>query len=933
MIWPPLFLTFLTLASAGPADDRAPDYATQVAPIFTKYCAGCHNDDDREGDFSLESYPALVRGTPKRSVLTPGHPDKSRIYGQLTGAAKPGMPPKGEPRPSPQDVAVIKRWIGAGARGPQSDPADRLALVVPRIPAYSKASPVTALDASTDGKWLARARYAALDLYRTSIDGKILDGPPARVLTGLPGKVTAVHFSADGSRLVTASGVAGLGGVAAIWNTADGSLIRRFEGHRDLLYDAELSPDGKILATCGYDRIIRLWNAGDGRSLRSLEGHNGAVYDVAFSPDGQFLVSASADDTCKVWRVKDGVRMDTLPQPLKEEYCCTFSPDGLTIVAAGADNTIRVWEFVSRDKPRINPMLLARYAHEGPVVRLAFIRDGSRLVTTAEDRTVRVWETTGYTELASWGPQSDMAMGLAISADGKTFLVGRMDGAMEQLALPALRDRSKPERAGTQKPSLLLNEAGKASRAVEREPNDELTQANELHAPVEVTGTIAGRPGRKADVDLFRFRARARDTWVVEVDAARTGSKLDSFIEVLDSEGRRIERVRLQAVRDSYFAFRGKDDTQVGDFRLFNWEEMHLGEYLYANGEVVKLWLYPRGPDSGFIVYPGQGVRWGYFDATPLSHALGEPCYVVQSHPPGTELIPNGLPFFSLYYENDDESHRELGKDSKLEFVAPADGPYLVKISDVRGFEGADFKYTLRIRPPRPDFEVALKRPKSPIAPGGAREFRVTAKRIDGFDEPIRVEVDRLPDGYSVTTPLVIEAGQIEAFGVVAATAEAKALKGEATNNIQVTASATIAGRVVSHAVGTLGSLKLADKPAPVLKILPADGGPRPTALGPGRTPEYEIHAGQTIMLKVKVQRNGHAGPVSLGNEGAGRNLPFGVIVDNLGLNGLLITEDQDERTFFVTADRSVPPQTRPFHLSTTAAGGQSSQPVILQVR
>ena len=152
---------------------------------------------------------------------------------------------------------------------------------------------------------------------------------------------------------------------------------------------------------------------------------------------------------------------------------------------------------------------------------------------------------------------------------------------------------------------------------------------------------------------------------MVEVDAARSRSKLDSFVEVLDAPGRRIERVLLQAVRDSYFTFRGKDDSTVDDFRLFNWEEMRLNEYLYANGEVVKFWLYPRGPDSGFLVYPGQGKRWGYFDTTPLAHALGEPCYVVQPHPPGTELIPNGLPVFPLYFENDDDAHRELGKDSR----------------------------------------------------------------------------------------------------------------------------------------------------------------------------------------------------------------------------------------------------------------------------
>ena len=69
------------------------------------------------------------------------------------------------------------------------------------------------------------------------------------------------------------------------------------------------------------------------------------------------------------------------------------------------------------------------------------------------------------------------------------------------------------------------------------------------------------------------------------------------------------------------------------------------------------------------------------------------------------------------------------------------------------------------------------------------------------------------------------------------------------------------------------------------------------------------------------------------GKEGAGRNLPFGVIVDNLGLNGLLVLENQRERVFFVTADRSTPEQVRPFHLTTGVEGGQSSRPVLLRVR
>ena len=66
-------------------------------------------------------------------------------------------------------------------------------------------------------------------------------------------------------------------------------------------------------------------------------------------------------------------------------------------------------------------------------------------------------------------------------------------------------------------------------------------------------------------------------------------------------------------------------------------------------------------------------------------------------------------------------------------------------------------------------------------------------------------------------------------------------------------------------------------------------------------------------MLKVKVERNGFKGPIPFGNEGSGRNLPFGVIVDNLGLNGLLILDNQDEREFFITADAGTREQTRQF--------------------
>ena len=930
-------LCFLTLLSgaamvdaAASADEPAPEYVRDVAPLLTKYCAGCHNDEDRDGDFSLESFASLQEGTENGPALLPGDAAGSRLIRVLAAGAEPAMPPEGEPRPTEEEIALLTSWVDAGAAGPDGTEIDRTVLHVPVIESQTDTRPVSSVDWSADGKWIAVARYGEVGLFAVPEGESKELGEPVRVLTGFPGKVNAVHFTADGSRLVTASGVAGQVGRAAIWNLEDGSLIREFTGHRDILFDAELSPDGGVLATCSYDKKITLWDAESGEALRTLGGHNGAVYDVAFHPDGAVLASAAADDTCKVWRVSDGERLDTLGQPLKEQYAVAFSPDGNSIVAGGADNRIRVWKFTSREKPRINPLVHARFAHEGPIVALEFSPDGSQLVSVAEDRTVKLWETQGYAELRLYDQQPAVAMALAVGGDGQSFLLGRMDGSLQSFRAAAANaaQETGPARTVSARP---MGEMGEPASAAETEPNDQPQNATVVAAPVKISGKIDS--SAEPDVDLFRFTAQTGEEWVIEVDAARSGSKLDSFVEVLASDGSRLERVLLQAVRDSYFTFRGKDANTVDDFRVFNWEEMDLDQYLFANGEVVKLWLYPRGPDSGFMVYPGKGKRWGWFDTTPLSHPLGEPCYIVQDYPPGTPLIPNGLPVFTIYYENDDGAHRELGADSRLFFTAPADGEYLVRLRDVRGFQGSEFAYTLTVRPRKPDFSVTLHGAGLTVGAGGAKEFRVEAKRIDGFDGPIRIDLDGLPPGFSATTPLVIEAGQQETMGVLMAAADAPQPTPENAKSTIVTASADVWGAAVVHDVNNLGEIKLGEKPKLLVHIEPHPRGAEPAGLSPEGWPEYVIHSGETIMLQVRLEKNGFEGEVAFGKEGAGRNLPFGSFVDNVGLNGLLIHSDIDRREFFVTAAPWAPETTRTFHLNTGVEGGQASYPVVLRVR
>ncbi len=37
-----------------------PDFAKDVAPIFAKYCVGCHNADEPESNLSLETFDHLA---------------------------------------------------------------------------------------------------------------------------------------------------------------------------------------------------------------------------------------------------------------------------------------------------------------------------------------------------------------------------------------------------------------------------------------------------------------------------------------------------------------------------------------------------------------------------------------------------------------------------------------------------------------------------------------------------------------------------------------------------------------------------------------------------------------------------------------------------------------------------------------------------------
>jgi hypothetical protein len=473
-------------------------------------------------------------------------------------------------------------------------------------------------------------------------------------------------------------------------------------------------------------------------------------------------------------------------------------------------------------------------------------------------------------------------------------------------------------------PSLRVSALAQVS---EMEGNDDIATAQVVSIPANINGLVA----KAADTDHFAFDAKKGQTWIIETNAAQAGSPADTKLEVLHPNGKPVARLLMQAVRDSYNNFRSVDANNP-DIRLQNWEEMELNEYVWFNGDIMKIVRMPRGPDGGCFFYISDGKRRAYFDTSATSHSLDEPCYVVQPYPLGSSIAANGLPIFTVNYQNDDSGDRKIGRDSRLTFTASADGRFVVKVTDTRGWGGERFVYSLAIREPKPDFSVKLAGMNPTVMPGASVGFSFRAERTDNFDDSIQIDLTGLPPGYFASSPLLIEAGHDLISGSLRAAPDAKS--DADWSKLKITAK----GKSITHDAGTFGKVTLGAKPKFIIVMEPDVGGKAVMREIKDETQPLEITLvpGQTVKAWIRAVRQGNDGLINLDVHG----LPHGVIVDDIGLNGVQIRDKENERPIFFRAANWVQDQDKLIHAALSSARNehdsaalQTSFPILMKIR
>jgi WD40 repeat protein/serine/threonine protein kinase/tetratricopeptide (TPR) repeat protein len=257
----------------------------------------------------------------------------------------------------------------------------------------------------------------------------------------------------------------------------DAREVLRLEGHTELVYGLDFSPDSKTLASAGYDGRLFLWDLTDGHLVRKVSdpGASGQRFwssvaplpaarfrpsggylayttwgqrvasvgcgeppsalpdvhgsapprDLAFDRNGKVLAVSWGDGHVGLYDARTGAlqRLVAVEPPGIGFYMpIALCPRGDLLATRGAGETVQL-DAVGTDGAAGKPL----GHHAGRIRSLAFSPDGTRLASASDDRTIKLWDVDRGQEVLTLQGHTSKVTSVAFAPDGEVIATGGDD--------------------------------------------------------------------------------------------------------------------------------------------------------------------------------------------------------------------------------------------------------------------------------------------------------------------------------------------------------------------------------------------------------------------------------------------------------------------------------------------------------------------------
>ena len=302
---------------------------------------------------------------------------------------------------------------------------------------------VRALTFSPDGQWLASCGddciirlWAVKDI---SQDHSAV--APAVELKGHQDLVSAVSFSADGTRLVSGS----VDERIIVWQIAK-DLEGTAEENTDLarapafkriktlrhvggnVRSIAISPEGDYFASGGDGAQVRLWDMATLKPIEAFSTQTSRIWSLDFQQQGdRLLLSAGGDkQQLMLWQifnpnVESGVdAKQTIDSRLIRTYrgytnslrSIAYLSDR-KIVGGGDSGSLSIWDIQTGDRTAT----LSR--HHGRIWSVAVDTKSARIASASDDSTIRLWDGATGQDLNTLTGHSNWVRAIAFSRHGR----------------------------------------------------------------------------------------------------------------------------------------------------------------------------------------------------------------------------------------------------------------------------------------------------------------------------------------------------------------------------------------------------------------------------------------------------------------------------------------------------------------------------------